>query len=434
MFVTKSMRIPFLAAVIFLSVSVGFGWQAVQVSTVPSAPSSIMTEAARLVAEGDERFPANLNALRTALTAADPDTSLRPKSWAALSQVIAVRDELAKNPVVETGKGKPAPAPSPQLQAAMQNLLVTCSTEDSLTATSRARREGLAAMLAVAALSAVAAVGCVVAALFESRLAKALIAAGSAPKGQTLAAQIGYVLQELERAKQERAAQERHSLEQALALRRERRGRKAETPTPEPPSPVTPPTPPTPPPPRGPRRLDELGESSDKLVSFPKTPDEPEGFIFEKSQATLMPLEVDQDPTPAPVAVAGNSGRLNLAGVSSVLQLRQSGCEVVAISIEDVDLFHHQYNQPEKVLDAALGHIASLLLGNKVTAEELAIEHDTVFWALPEDAIISEPQIELFVRELYQDSVLQFQGKRINLPNIKISVAPAARKVIKPAC
>ncbi|MBX7222387.1 MAG: hypothetical protein K1Y36_20725 [Blastocatellia bacterium] len=430
------MRIPFLAAVIFLSVSVGFGWQAVQVSTTPSAPSPIMTEAARLVAEGDERFPTNLNALRTALTAADPDTSLRPKSWAALSQVIAVRDELAKTPVGEPGKGKPVSvsAPSPQLQAAMQNLLVACSTEDSLTATSRARREGLAAMLAVAALAAVAAVGCVVAALFESRLAKALIAAGSAPKGLTLAAQIGYVLQELERAKQERAAQERHSLEQALALRRERRERNVEKPAPEPPTPAPQPTPPAPPPPRGPRRLDELGESSDKLVSFPKTPDEPEGFIFEKSQAALMPLEVDLDPAPAPAVVSNNSGRLNLAGVSSVLQLRQSGCEVVAISIEDVDLFHHQYNQPEKVLDAALGHIVSLLLGNKVTAEELAVEHDTVYWALPEDAIISEPQIELFVRELYQDSVLQFQGKRINLPHIKISVAPAARKVIKPAC
>ena len=462
----------FLKALIIIVLGIGvfFTWYEVTTLTPVEIHTQVVASAARLAIAPQTEFSSRLDTFRKHLAEADPDTSRYPKTWAALSELVEKRDKLqteknARTPATDF----PVPAVEPLLAACEQEA-VAMQTQAKSAMQHRLR------LMSGCFWSLVTIFGLGLW-IYQQQLIRQL-GKYSLSRPRSLSEAISNLIDNFESLQRDMAVRERQALDVALMQRRIKMhstgSMEPVKPIPVGPSPatidsgkaspsrqstgkiepvkpmaggpekaITPPSPVALPEPYFPL---SHSQSTEKFPSTSSSGSVP-AFTLPSEESASLPAtrpptqELFADPAPVKYArLADSIGGFILGDTtdptlvpripigsgqfSQFEYLQRQNGTLVAIALQDVELFQHIYIKPEVVLEAALQNIVNLLLRCRVRPSEIAIEHDTVFWHIPPEVDISPTDIESFLLNAYRDSVFVFGDRQLELPEISITIPP----------
>lgn len=456
--------------IIVLGVGVFFTWYGVMTPTPLEIHTQVVASAARLAIAPQTDFSSRLDTFRKQLAEADPDTSRYPKTWAALSELVEKRDKLqteknARTPVVEF----------PVLP--VEPLLAVCEQEAVAmqTQAKSAMQQRLLVMSGCFwSILTILGLGLW---MYQQQLIRQL-GKYSVSRPRSLSEAISNLMNNFESLQRDMTTRERQALDLALMQRRIKMHSTGSLepvkPVPVGPSPATidpgkgspskqstgkiepvkpmaevpektvvPPSPVAFPEPYFPL---SHSQSSEKFPSTSSSGSVPAFMLPSEESASMSATrppthELFADPAPVKYArLADSIGGFILGDTTDPTLVpripigsgqfnqfdslqRQNGT-LVAIALQDVELFQHIYIKPEVVLEAALQNIVNLLLRCRVRPAEIAIEYDTVYWHIPAEVDISPTDIESFLLNAYRDSVFVFGDRQLELPEISITIPP----------
>ena len=462
----------FLKALIIIVLGIGvfFPWYGVTTLTPVEIHTQVVASAARLAIAPQTEFSSRLDTFRKHLAEADPDTSRYPKTWAALSALVDYRD---RGQVEKTTK----PLASPVSALPVEPFLAVCEQEALAVQTQEksAIRQRLVVMsLCFWGLLTLVGLGVWV---YQQRLIRQL-GKYSASHPRSLSDALSHLIESFESLQRDMATRERQALDLALMQRRIKMhstgSMEPVKPVPVGPSPATidpgkaspsrqstgkiepvkpmvvapektlpPPAPVVLPEPYFPL---SHSQSSEKFPS-PSSSGSVPAFTLPSEESASMSAtrpptqELFADPAPVKYArLADSIGGFILGDTtdptlvpripigsgqfSQFEDLQRQNGTLVAIALQDVELFQHIYIKPEVVLEAALQNIVNLLLRCRVRPAEIAIEYDTVYWHIPAEVDIAPTDIESFLLNTYRDSVFVFGDRQLELPEISITIPP----------
>ena len=408
-----TMKLKYLLPLLFVALGSGGVWRAATGDPTGATLRREQTLAAvlRLAEAPPEQFPARLEEARQAHTALDPDQTRFPQTRQALTALVQAHDELARR---QTGTKTP---PDPSAWYGAQRAWLA-AFERERAAADEAELRTTAWGLGLACLTSGLGMALVLGWWFrrEARLVRRMADGLGHPVGSL---EEGIAQAFLGIGERDRQLQELETARVNEALTRNRLQRKKTGMTRSAPEPF---------PVAEPVRAVSAGPSRNGAAPLVAAAPQP-----------FFPLAAsgERHPQPAPLpeleaedftGLFPPTGTEAEPAFSSPAELRhKTQGRLLVLAIEDLAAIRRMYpTAPDLFVQAVLEHLALLLLQTDANPADLALEQESLIWAVPARLEYSESRLVEMLQHVYRESTpgFRFEGQRCDLPELRIFIDP----------